>query len=275
MARGGNNLVDLTGQTFGEYTVVSYAGSSRWNVRCSCGTEKTADSSGLRNGWAWNCGCKKIVRPNAQAIINAGDVFNNWTILREADKRGNKRFFAVRCACGTEAELNMTSIITGHSKSCGCLKRELTKARHAQNREDLSGATFGLLSYIKDVDPIGNKRAVLCACACGNTLEVQADSLLSGNTKSCGCLMRLGNTERIIALNRKKPPREDFTGKVFGRYTVESQAYRDSSRQYHWNCVCKECWDRKVIRSDNLRIMSLPYCTCTPFVPPLKRIKHA
>lgn len=31
--------IDLTNQTFGEWTVLSYAGNSKWHCRCSCGVE--------------------------------------------------------------------------------------------------------------------------------------------------------------------------------------------------------------------------------------------
>ena len=43
-----------------------------------------------------------------------------------------------------------------------------------------------------------------CRCQCGNTVGVRRNSLVSGNTKSCGCLRR----EFIANLNKRKEVRK-------------------------------------------------------------------
>ncbi len=53
---------ELTGQTFGRYTVLSYAGrdkyyNSRWLCRCSCGVEKVVFALTLKSGSTVSCGC--------------------------------------------------------------------------------------------------------------------------------------------------------------------------------------------------------------------------
>lgn len=52
---------DLTGRTFGRWTVQSYAdmrkGHHQWNVVCSCGTVTTTNSECLKNGTSQSCGC--------------------------------------------------------------------------------------------------------------------------------------------------------------------------------------------------------------------------
>lgn len=40
--------IDLTGQKFGEWTVIEYVGDSKWKCKCSCGTEKNVDGYDLR-----------------------------------------------------------------------------------------------------------------------------------------------------------------------------------------------------------------------------------
>jgi len=62
---GGNDvakLVDLAGQKFGRWTVISRAtsnrcGASMWLCRCDCGTEKTIRHSSLTSGNSRSCGC--------------------------------------------------------------------------------------------------------------------------------------------------------------------------------------------------------------------------
>ena len=57
-------LIDLTGQFFGELEVLEYKGSNKhnsaqWLCRCSCGTEKIIDGQSLRKGLTKSCGCTK------------------------------------------------------------------------------------------------------------------------------------------------------------------------------------------------------------------------
>lgn len=58
---------------------------------------------------------------------------------------------------------------------------------------DLTGRRFGKLTVIKRaydyIRPSGQHEIQwLCQCDCGNTTVVHRSSLLSGDTKSCGCL---------------------------------------------------------------------------------------
>lgn len=53
--------LDLTGQTFGEWTVlgkgdIAQNGAIYWKCRCSCGTEKLCQAGSLRNGSSVSCG---------------------------------------------------------------------------------------------------------------------------------------------------------------------------------------------------------------------------
>ena len=59
------NLIDLTGKTFGFWTVLEYAGNSRWKCKCRCGTVANVDGYCLRNGGTKSCGCyQKIANGN-------------------------------------------------------------------------------------------------------------------------------------------------------------------------------------------------------------------
>lgn len=59
---------------------------------------------------------------------------------------------------------------------------------------NLSGQTFGRLTALEEFP--ANKygrRYWTCLCSCGNRVAVAAGHLKSGNTKSCGCIVRQGN----------------------------------------------------------------------------------
>lgn len=58
-----NQIIDLTGETFGRLTVIG-RGVSRekrpvtaWNCVCSCGTATTVSTQRLRSGMTKSCGC--------------------------------------------------------------------------------------------------------------------------------------------------------------------------------------------------------------------------
>lgn len=65
----------------------------------------------------------------------------------------------------------------------------------ASSVQDLTGRRFGRLLVIRKTicDPKGNGRRLTaweCACDCGRSTTLQPAKLLSGHTRSCGCLHR-------------------------------------------------------------------------------------
>lgn len=62
----------------------------------------------------------------------------------------------------------------------------------ARKPKELREMHFGRLTAKYPVERRDYKGSVYwhCRCDCGNETEVTADSLLSGNTKSCGCLRK-------------------------------------------------------------------------------------
>lgn len=64
---------------------------------------------------------------------------------------------------------------------------------------DLKGMRFGRLTAMEVVGKKNHYRAWRCLCECGNEIVIKSASLITGNTKSCGCLQRemrvIANTE--------------------------------------------------------------------------------
>lgn len=67
---------------------------------------------------------------------------------------------------------------------------------------DISGQSFGRLKVIKflmykNYGNFGKTRSIfLCLCSCGIKKEFAASNLVSGNTKSCGCLNKESRKKR-------------------------------------------------------------------------------
>lgn len=55
-------------------------------------------------------------------------------------------------------------------------------------RLDRTGLKFGRLTVVKRAENKGPRSVWECRCDCGRTLCVKDTSLVTGNTKSCGCL---------------------------------------------------------------------------------------
>ena len=73
------------------------------------------------------------------------------------------------------------------------------------NYKDLTGQVFWRLTVILDVGRTkdGNVKW-LCSCSCGNTIAVSSASLVSGNTKSCGCIAREYQLNRVNSYHYSK-----------------------------------------------------------------------
>ena len=58
--------------------------------------------------------------------------------------------------------------------------------------QKLTGKRFGRLTVIEYVRTSEKNRSAIwkCKCDCGLVVEVEAKSLKSGNTQSCGCLVK-------------------------------------------------------------------------------------
>lgn len=89
-------------------------------------------------------------------------------------------------------------------------------------RKELKGQRFGKLLVIEEDGRIGSNVAWICKCDCGNVTRVRANSLLTGNTTSCGC----GRIEAITKHNMTNT-------KLFNVWrTMKERCNNKSYRQY-------------------------------------------
>lgn len=88
-----------------------------------------------------------------------------------------------RCDCGNSTITTYSKLKSGRTRSCGCLQREKTSEA---SKKDYTGCRFGRLVV---ECRLPEKRAkYLCVCDCGAAVIVEGSNLVSGATKSCGCL---------------------------------------------------------------------------------------
>lgn len=56
--------------------------------------------------------------------------FNKLEILEYAFKKGNVNFYKCRCDCGNTKTIRIAYLVSGHTKTCGCLVYEKAKMCH-------------------------------------------------------------------------------------------------------------------------------------------------
>lgn len=117
---------DLIGKVFGHLVVIEKArgstGRITWLCRCTCGTEKYYLTGNLRPGLNSSCGCS----------LNNDLSSRKFGRLQPLCRRPNSGIHTVwlcKCDCGVEKDILANSLISGGTKSCGCLRKEITAAR--------------------------------------------------------------------------------------------------------------------------------------------------
>lgn len=119
-----------------------------------------------------------------------GSTYGLLTVLSDTGKRTRSRekMYLCSCVCGSSVVVRGSSLRTNHTTSCGCFKRKSTADRY---RNRLVNKRFGRLLVISDSGE-RQHRSVLyrCTCDCGSTVLIQAQSLVSGRARSCGCAQK-------------------------------------------------------------------------------------
>jgi hypothetical protein len=86
---------------------------------------------------------------------------------------------------------------------------EAQETYHRKLRRNVLGQKFGRLTVLNGPISRRGRNHWFCSCQCGNTTVVAVDKLISGHTRSCGCLEK----ETTPALTHG----ESRNGKVSGR----------------------------------------------------------
>lgn len=121
-----------------------------------------------------------------------GKKFGRLTAQKRTRKQGNEWYWLCTCDCGNTIETRGVSLREGHTKSCGCLKKESDRSPKG-NVIDLVGKKFGKLTVIeRDGSDKRGEAKWICECSCPakTRITVLGSNLRTGHTLSCGCERR-------------------------------------------------------------------------------------
>ena len=183
---------DISGRRFGRLVVLRFSGLKpryrdlRWVCRCDCGNERIVSGNRLRAGLTRSCGCfrRERIVDTSRKKLN-GLRFGRLEVRAYDHTKNKKAYWSCKCDCGRTAVVSATSLLAGNTKSCGCLQRDRTRET---SRKDLAGARFGRLVPLFVCGRRGSRLLWTCRCDCGKQVQVAGSDLLSGHTRSCGCL---------------------------------------------------------------------------------------
>src|SRR5579859_8026982 len=127
-----------------------------------------------------------------------GQKFNMLTVISSAPKIKKDNAWNCRCDCGKIIIVRTKTLTCNEQKSCGCLISKCGKVIKI-------GDKFHKLTAISYESGFWD-----CLCECGNKTTAITHHLISGNTKSCGCLKTEKskiNIQQAIQVSRKYEPR--------------------------------------------------------------------
>lgn len=140
------DLTDIIGLRVGKLTVIKYDHYDKekhqhmYFVQCDCGNTKILNRGTLLSKTTISCGCSAFDRVDKNDIV--GKRFTRWVVLEydhaetRYDINGRKiinHYYKVQCDCGEISVVSRNSLLSGHSKSCGCYKLEKAKLQNLKH----------------------------------------------------------------------------------------------------------------------------------------------
>ena len=125
--------IDLTGQRFGRWTVLSRSENTKrdvttWLCKCDCGTIRVVNGINLRSGATNSCGClnsELISERNSirfEQVSLVGQRFGKLLVIERTDERDNGQVvYKCQCDCGNTTTVRGSRLVEGSKQSCGCL----------------------------------------------------------------------------------------------------------------------------------------------------------
>ena len=154
------------------------------------------------------------------------------------------------------------------------LKRRKTKGCGNCNQILLINKKFNKLTVKQFLGRVGYdsnghgsiimRNLFLCQCECGNLIEVDEHKLKTGNTKSCGCLVKETNRQNLEKVLQKQC--KDLTGIKNGKLTIERLATPEETINRpktcrYWKAKC-DCGNYHIVGTSDFLRGNVQSCGC-------------
>lgn len=177
---------DLTGQVFGKLTVISKdlnrtTKKVKWLCKCSCNRVISVSSTHLVQEHTKAC---RYCKTPSNFIDLSGQQFHHLTCIKYS-KEDCK--WQCRCLCGNEMLATAINLKSGNTKSCGCQSGTLMRSAAIKKYENLIVNGLEFIEPTEMTDITGHIVWKI-KCVCGKLFDRPASVIVSGHTKSCGCI---------------------------------------------------------------------------------------
>lgn len=149
-------------------------------------------------------------------------------MIYKKNKNRVRTYCKCLCDCGNEIVVQVDSL-KSNTISCGCLTNYY---RSIHNRRNEINKKFNNL-LILDIDYSVKPSKAICLCDCGNIVSIAKADVVSGHTKSCGCLQKRNTS---IANTKDYTNFTTFSGVKF----IE-KLYKNKKGVWMWKCLCPLC----------------------------------
>jgi hypothetical protein len=108
------------------------------------------------------------------------------------NKQGNKtKKITCKCNCGIIKDFNFYYIMQQKYPNITCsrncsIKQKISKVKDIEINTKYGKLTIISKPFFKKIGKI-RRTFITCQCECGNRIDVRANSIKTGNTRSCGC----------------------------------------------------------------------------------------
>lgn len=245
---------NLTNKRFGTLTCLYRTNVKKdrpyWVYKCDCGNYGYYRASDLNDPNSHNS-CPECIKISKRRNL-AGMTFGKLTVLNENESRNGRMYWKCKCTCGNETWVNLSNLTSGEVQSCGCLGNKWQRDK----AKNLIGKKFGKLTVqeLLPIDPYKPGIYFKCTCDCNNPrpIIISNNNLISGKTKSCGCLN-----------NQPRGYLEEMIGKKFNKLTVISQNFDffEGKARKRWNCLC-DCGGQIIVSTTDLTTGAVKSCGC-------------
>ena len=157
-----------------------------------------------------------------------GQKFERLTVVeRKENTKLGERVWMCKCDCGNSVSVQSGHLISGHTKSCGCLSREKSSMRSVEN--------FTNVRKFIDTDAVENTRLSVISSKRSlnknNTSKTRGVSFVTKNRKwhayinLKGTRMNLGEYKKLEdAIKARKQAEELYFEPIIERYKKETEA---------------------------------------------------
>lgn len=128
----------MLNKRFGKLTILKYFGKSErgdnlWQCRCDCGDTVIGRAASVDKDTS---ACSKCKRQSGERVNTLhtrllGQTFGRLTVLAfDGVNEYKAGMWKCECACGKKVSVKTHSLVSGVSRSCGCLARERASTRN-------------------------------------------------------------------------------------------------------------------------------------------------